>query len=466
MALTTARWDARVAPHISVVVLVLVVARLMVLGADLMWAVALGDATLADHRPPDRLPFAAAPQRDWPNPMVLAQVLLSTVHRIPVGLALLHVMLVGATLSVVVRDCLRVGASNGRTAVAVSTAAIGSAGAIGIARLPVLSLLPFVILVYLLRSGRGAKGGMVWWVVPLIAVWSNLHGAVLAGVAVVAVFAVLAPNAGHTKIRIGVVVASVAALFLNPEGWQTWHYFAGALSNEAALRGSELWAAPALGNPLDVALVLSGTVLMTMTWGRRVALWEWVSVAGLVVGTILAARNGVFLLLFLAPLAARPRTTTGSRSVEWSGRLAVGPRSVLALTVVAAIGSTGLLLLRRDALGAPGAGSVSEVRAMADGRPVLADEPLAETLAQAGVQVWASNPLDAFTRETQSEYLDFISDGVIPPAAEVETAAVASRLSEKLQAQGWAVLSRVGDTVVLRAPSCGRGRCSVLPGGR
>jgi hypothetical protein len=44
-------------------------------------------------------------------------------------------------------------------------------------------------------------------------------------------------------------------------------------------------------------------------------------------------------------------------------------------------------------------------------RVVLAPEPLAESLAVAGVTVWAADPIDAFAPEDQRAFLDFLEGG-------------------------------------------------------
>ena len=106
---------------------------------------------------------------------------------------------------------------------------------------------------------------------------------------------------------------------------------------------------------------------------------------------------------------------------------------------------------RAEQVGPPGAAVVATVRAVADGRPVLADEPLAETLAQAGLTVWAANPIDAFPREVQAQFLDFLHDGRVPAgAADVDVAVVQDDLlPELLAGGGWVETARTDGYVVL-----------------
>ena len=60
-------------------------------------------------------------------------------------------------------------------------------------------------------------------------------------------------------------------------------------------------------------------------------------------------------------------------------------------------------------------------------RVVLAPAALAESLAVAGVRLWASNPLDAFAHEDQAAYLDFLDGRPGGRAAVAEADVVAVR---------------------------------------
>ncbi len=143
-------------------------AAFVIIGADLMWAVALGDLIRRDGAVPAGVPFASAPQIDWPNPAVLAQLLLSVVHGLGWwALPALQVVLVAATLLVVLADASRMGAHPGRSAAVVSLVVIGCASAFVLVRFPSLSLVPFVVLVLLLRRQEERPGRAVWLVPPL-----------------------------------------------------------------------------------------------------------------------------------------------------------------------------------------------------------------------------------------------------------------------------------------------------------
>lgn len=422
-------------------------AGLVVLGADLMWAVGLGDAILAGGTAHDALANLAAPHVDWPNPLVLAEVLLSWAHGGGgVGLAALHLAVVGLTLLVLVRDGRAAGAGQGRLAVAVSLAVVGGSATLAVVRLPTLSLLPFAVLVALLRRHDRGSRRAIWWVPPLMVLWGNLHGAVLVGVAVLGVFVVAGGRRGLLA-RVVAGLAGLLSLVLTSAGLRTPEYYVAALSNEAAVRGSDLWARLDLGDPLDVALLAAAAALLAMA-ARSLRPWEWLVVVGLALGTASAARHGVWLLLFLVPVAAitRGRDEAGPAETRRPRRAAVA-----GVVVVTAVLAGAQLLRRADALRPPGSDVVAVLAEIAGGRTVLAVEPEAETFAQRGVQVWVANPVDAFERPVQAAFLDFLHDCRLQPAAadEVGVLAVRPECAPFFLARGWREHHRSGRLVIL-----------------
>jgi hypothetical protein len=439
-------------PELSVCAWVVVLSFFTILGADLLWVVAMGDVIRDTGSVPHGIPFATAPQVDWHNPIALAQLLLSLVHAAgPIGLAALHLALVAATLSVVVAESRRLGAGDVRTTAVVALVVVGCATAFAVARLPDLSLLPFVVAVAIMRRQHARPSRAIWWLVPLYALWGNLHGGVLVGVAVLGVFLVASRGGGSLARRALVGAAVVVALLATSAGLGTPAYYLGVLTNEAAARGSDLWAAPDLGNPLDLAMLAAAAVLLGMCVRRGLPLWEWLATAGLLVAMLMTARNGVWLVLFVAPAAAGLRAGTEPEPEPEAQRPRWWWPVVGAAAAVTVVVCAWQLDHRGAQVGPPGAAVVAMVRDVADGRPVLADEPLAETLAQAGLTVWATNPIDAFPREVQGQFLDFLHDGRIPPdASDVDVAVVRDDLlPEVLGGGGWVETARADGYVVL-----------------
>jgi hypothetical protein len=86
---------------------------------------------------------------------------------------------------------------------------------------------------------------------------------------------------------------------------------------------------------------------------------------------------------------------------EWNGLLPVGAVVALALLVFDATRQLPSMGAGRDPL--------QRAIVLAHGTPILTEAIEAEQVALAGGKVWAGNPLDAFSRGVQGEYLDWLA---------------------------------------------------------
>src|SRR6187402_1124180 len=72
-----------------------VLSGFVLVGADLMWVVALGDVIRGTGHVPSQVPNLVASQVEWQNPVVLAELLLSWVNSWGwAGLPAIHLLLV------------------------------------------------------------------------------------------------------------------------------------------------------------------------------------------------------------------------------------------------------------------------------------------------------------------------------------------------------------------------------------
>ncbi|GAA2159950.1 hypothetical protein GCM10009826_26380 [Humibacillus xanthopallidus] len=440
--------------------LVIVIAFLsitVVVGSDAFWLVALGDTIIRDGQVPVGLPFAVADSTGWVNVPVLGEVMFSLANRLgPVGLPMLQLAADATALGLVAVGARRLGAGRGPTAGAVSLVVIGALPAFGVVRSQLYSLVPFALLLLLLRTEYRRPTARIWLALPLLAIWGNLHGAVLVGLAVTGAYLLFARLRTDPWTAFGVGLGALAALFFTPAHIQTGAYYYGVLTNEAASRRSELWATPQLTQPFDVLLVGAAAVLAVSAVRQRLPAWEYVVLAGLGVGTLLAARHGVWLLLFSAPLAASAWSVRSRRS-RTTPPQSLRPATVAITAAVVAAGCGLVLWLRTPAFDAH-LPVVVAVDQRAQGRTVLATEPLAESLAAAGTRVWAANPIDAFSRGDQSAFLDFLA-GVgnqSSPALDSASLVVAPTGSDasRLAAQaGFDTVQQIGGYDLMERPA-------------
>ncbi|MGH2890525.1 MAG: hypothetical protein ACRDNJ_12960, partial [Solirubrobacteraceae bacterium] len=296
-------------PTVTIAAIVAITALLAQVGSDARWLAALGHVIVARHAIPSGIPFAAAPTGHWPNPLVLAELIFNALEGAlgDRGLMLAQLVVVAGALAIVSRDARAGGARPRGIAAALVLAAIGSISSLAIVRMQLFSLLLFPALAALLRAQARAPSRRIWLAVPLLALWSNLHGAALLGLAVLFGH-LLVQRARREPLRaLAVGAAATAALCLTPALWRTPAYYAGVLTNVAAQRGVGMWGPLSLGSPFDLLLIVAALVALAVIIARRLrpAAWEIAVLAGLTLLTLRAGRDGVWLMLFAAPIAAR-----------------------------------------------------------------------------------------------------------------------------------------------------------------
>lgn len=369
------------------------------IGPDARWLSVLGRTIVRSGAVPHGVPYAAARSSGWHNVPVLAELCF---HGLQIaagdrGLLGAQVAATVVALGLLAAEARRLGASDSGTAAALLLVVAGGLLAFAGIRAQLFGLVLFPLLFWLLRSEERASSRRIWLLVPLAAVWSNLHGTALLGVAVALVY-LFAERVRRRPLESTVVaVASLLALCATPALAETPAYYAGALTNEAARRGYGLWAPLTLHSGFDVVFLVAALLLLAAFVRTRPRAWQFAVATALGALTVHASRNGIWLLMFLAAPAAG--------ALQSSRRPALGLSHGLAIAFLAAT-VAGLVRGPLDV----GASSQLVARAIGDARggPVLAEPAVAEQVALAGGRVWISNPLDAFRHSDQRLYLDWL----------------------------------------------------------
>lgn len=375
------------------------------IGGDWDWLVAMGDHIRRTGEVPDNVPFAEAPTDGWHNVPVLGETVASLLHRVDPRMPVLtHLVAVAGGLIVLADTARRRGARDGYVALCLALTVVSCFASLVVVRAQVWSLLLFPLLIALVCSQWRRPDSRIWWAVPLVAVWGNLHGAALLGVCFLGAYLLLGRLRARPAETLAVGLASVLALGMNPQLWRTPSYYAEVFDNVSAQRAEGLWARPDVTEPIDVAMLLVIGLLAVIFLRRRHAPWEYVAVAGLAVATASAARHGVWLVFLLVVLAAAPGPLSGTPHSRRISRGVMAGVVVLALIVAAPVA-----LRRGDRVLGASTSVVANVAAVSEGGVVLAPAPLSESLAVARIRVWATNPLDAFKHADQAAYLDFLA---------------------------------------------------------
>ena len=104
------------------------------------------------------------------------------------GLLLAQLIAVTAAFAVLAVGILRAGIIHAAAAVSLLLVGVACLAPIAVVRVQLFSLLLFPLLLLLLRMQARAPSRQIWLVVPLFALWSNLHGAALVGIAVMGAY--------------------------------------------------------------------------------------------------------------------------------------------------------------------------------------------------------------------------------------------------------------------------------------
>jgi hypothetical protein len=417
-------------------------------GADAHWLAALGREIAQLGEIPHGIPYAAAPSSGWENVPVLGELAFHGLEALlgDRGLVLAQVIAVAVCLGLLALDMRRAGAADAPSALVLLLVAVAAAGSLLVVRGQVFSVALFPLLLLLLRSQARLPSDAVWLVVPLFALWANLHGAVLTGIAVAGAYLVFDRMRRQPLAAACVLALAAASLLATPALLGAGRYYRGVLGSEAVAGREGMWAPLSLDKPLDVAFLVAGVPLVLAALASRPRLWEFLSLAGLGALTYQSGRNAVWLVLFAATPAAV--WLTGSR--EWRIRPS---RTVTGLVAGLLVALLALGLSRAPSSSAAGPGLRARAAQASGAGPVLADDINAEALALDGRRVWISNPLDAFEQSQQRLYLDWIAgrpsgDALLTPfrAALVQVNTPPARRLSRLEA--WRVAARDAQAVL------------------
>ncbi len=379
-------------------------ALLATVGADADWLAALGREIAHSWSIPGGVPFAAASSAGWHNVPVLGELIFHALQAAfgTRGLVLAQLAAVVACLWLLSADLRRGGVADAPAALVLILTAFAAAPALLIVRSQLFSLALFPVLVLLLREEARRPSRRVWLLVPLTALWSNLHGGVLLGVAVAGAYLVFARARQEWRVAVGVLAGMVVALFATPALAQTADYYRGVIGSQAASHGEGMWRPLSLAAPFDVVFLVVAIPLVVLALRSKPALWEVVVTAGLAVTAVRASRNEVWLALFIAVPAAR--ALAGSR--PWRAAVPRGAASALAglLVLLTIVG-----FARTPSPAGASPRLLKQAARWSGGAPILADGVDAEQLALAGDRILIGNPLDAFSVREQRLYLDWLA---------------------------------------------------------
>ena len=212
-------------------------------------------------------------------------------------------------------------------------------------RTQTFAYLLFVGCLWLLVEDARRPSSRVFWCLPLLALWGNLHGSAVLGAGLVAIRGLERCFGGRLRSGVALAVLAPAMLFVSPYGGSLTGYYRHTLFNSAFSSMLNEWQPPKLG--AMTALFFALVVLVAWLAGRsRLALTRFERLALLLTGiaALSATRNiGWFALaaLMLCPSAVEEAfpypSPAGAVRSRLNAVLAAGAALALAVLLVATV---------------------------------------------------------------------------------------------------------------------------------
>ena len=349
-----------------VLVLIVVADAMRYADTDLWGHLRFGQAMLSQRHLVLRDPYSySAPSHLWRNHEWLCEVLMATFYNVlgVAGLKLMKLMASAATIVLLVLGVAETGAPAAIQLPVLTLAAVTLAPQMQFR--PQLFTFVFLagLLAILARHNYGRRAPL-WIAVPLLALWANLHGGFIAGLAALGTYGVfrlagdLAAGRGSRRgLRVLSIAAGAAiATLITPYGIDTWYAVAHAVSNPvtriAVADWQPLYAAMIIAWRTSPAGLVYFAAMLAMLTGLaysaartpRQGDLPLLAVAALMaVAAFLSARNmALFVIAAAGPLARHLTATirarrSGEHMPDTAGeRAAIGPAAGFVIAILLA----------------------------------------------------------------------------------------------------------------------------------
>ncbi len=361
-----AGWARSLAPTLGDLFFIALLMWLFVAGAngwlglladgDTGWHIRTGEYTLDTGRAPDTDPFSySKPGQAWFAWEWLADVVFALLFRQAgfKGVVLLSGLVITATVFIIFRCMLWRGA-NPLAAMAICLLGAGASSVHFLARPHIFTLLLMAVSTWLLARDRSEPTRWIWTLIPLTAVWTNLHGGFVALIATIGLVAAgslaeafllreergarLAAARRYTLLAAGCVAASL----VNPFGYRLHLHVITYLKSGWIRKAVEEFQSPSFREESMLqfeVLLIAGLMLAAAAIRRRQvveALWVvfWTHAA---LGSV---RHVPVYVAVVAPLIA----TEVTRWWEWLA--AERPRHSV-VSILKALGDDSAAAFRR-----------------------------------------------------------------------------------------------------------------------
>ncbi len=303
---------------------------------DAGWHILLGKMALRDGALPATDPFSfSMAGKVWFAWEWLADVALGFAHNVGglAGVSWLAAALIAATFALLFRMMTWLGV-NMILAIGATTIACAVSTVHWLARPHLFTWLFLVLSIWLLEADRRKKTGALWLLVPLAAIWTNVHGGWVALIVTAGIFGVGAAaeeiwerwSAGDRSLFIppaavrygALTLLCLAATLLNPYGFELHRHVGDYLQSDFILKHVQEFQSPSfrgesmrtLEITMFAALLVSTVMLRRGRFARPLLMAAWAH------ATLTSVRHAPLFMIIAAPYLALEAT----RLLAWASR--------------------------------------------------------------------------------------------------------------------------------------------------
>lgn len=210
----------------------------------------------------------------------------------------------------------------------------------------------FAATLWLLSADSRAPSRRVFFVLPLLVLWANLHGSVVLGAALVAVRAVTilwdrcrGSVSPHWKLRAALLAAAPLAALVSPYGLQLVGYYHHMLGSSLLAQFVQEWGPTTPQKAWLFYAVALGSLWLLGRAGAALTIFERLALLASIAAALVAIRHVVWFELTAAMLLPalvggwRKSTSRGARKpgpvTRWTGRVSAAALVVTAVALLA-----------------------------------------------------------------------------------------------------------------------------------
>ncbi len=291
-------------------VFVLAVRQSVSIDPDLWWHLKAGEQMIDTRSIPRTDDYSFTKQgSEWVAHEWLSEVIMAAIYRLTglVGLVTIFSLIIVIVFWLMYRRC------DGRpyaAGVAILLAAAASSPLFGVRPQMLTLLLASIYIVLLERFNPKDHTRRLWWLVPLMLLWVNLHAGFALGLALIGLYivrAVLDGDWDQVRPLLIVLIVCTAVVPLNPNGFRMFSYPYETLTSESMAAFIQEWASPDFHQStyLPLAVLLLSTFAAMALSPTRASLGEIFLVLITALGALRSVRHIPIFSLFAAPVLAK-----------------------------------------------------------------------------------------------------------------------------------------------------------------